>query len=258
MKATPMHNKTIWLTLIFLQISGLSGAQSFTSPYKLSLAVDIPISTNGVSLLGASYLIGKTWDMPPKSILSKLNRDSVNKFDRGATRQNSKVAGYLSDVTMFAAVALPLLQLIHKNSRNDFGKVAAMSAETFVVNLAFTELLKETVKRKRPLLYNPDIPVETKYKKDNFKSFYSGHTSTVSAMSFSFAEMYADYNPHSKLKPMVWSMCAAFPILTGALRYKAGKHYWTDVITGYVAGAVVGLATPYVHNAKLGYNQKAN
>ena len=77
-------------------------------------------------------------------------------------------------------------------------------------------------------------------------------------MSFSFAEMYADYNPHSKLKPMVWSMCAAFPILTGVLRYKAGKHFWTDVITGYLAGAVVGLATPYVHRAGLGYNLRNN
>ena len=57
---------------------------------------------------------------------------------------------------------------------------------------------------------------------------------------------------------MVWSMCAAFPILTGVLRYKAGKHFWTDVITGYLAGAVVGLATPYVHRAGLGYNLRNN
>ena len=196
--------------------------------------------------------------MPAKSTLNQLNRDSVNAFDRSGTRQNSQVAGYLSDAALYASVALPLLQLIPKNSRKDFGKVAAISAETFVVNLAFTELLKETVKRKRPLLYNPDVPLDKKYKKDNFKSFYSGHTSTVSAMSYTFAEMYADYNPHSKLKPMVWSMCAAFPLLTGFLRYKAGKHFWSDIITGYVAGAVVGLATPYVHNAKLGYNQRAN
>jgi hypothetical protein len=246
------------LTLICLQIIILASAQTFTSPYKLSLAVDIPISTNGVALLGTSYLIGKTWDIPPKSILNQLNRDSVNKFDRSATRQHSKVAGYLSDAALCSSVALPLLQLINKNPRKDFGKVAAISAETFVVNIAFTELLKETVKRKRPLLYNPNVPVDEKYKKDNFKSFYSGHTSTVSAMSFSFAEMYADYNPHSKLTPMVWGLCAAFPVLAGALRYKAGKHFWTDIITGYITGAAIGLATPYVHNAKLGYNQRAN
>ncbi len=249
--------KTV-LFILCLHLLLLSLAQSFTSPYKLSLAVDIPISTNGVALLGASYLLGKTWDLPSKESISRLNRDSVNKFDRSATRQNSKVAGYLSDAALYSSVALPLLQLINKNSRKDFGKVAAISGETFVVNVAFTDFLKETVRRKRPLLYNEQVPMEQKMKKDNFQSFYSGHTSTVSAMSFSFAEMYADYNPNSKLKPMVWSMCAAFPLLTGVLRYKAGKHFWTDVITAYIAGAVVGLATPYVHRAGLGYNLRNN
>ena len=170
----------VWQLFIFS-----ASCQPFTSPYKLSLAVDIPISTNSVALLGTSYLIGKTWDVPSKQSIAFLNRDSINKFDRGATRQNSKMAGYLSDFTIYAAVALPLLQLINKNSRKDFGKVATISAETFTVNLAFTELFKETIRRKRPLLYNPDIPVDKKWKKDNFNSFYSGHTSTVSAMSFS-------------------------------------------------------------------------
>ena len=243
-------------TLACLLAALFSSAQTFTSPYKLSLAVDIPLSSNSIALLGTSYLIGKTWDTPSKSIAGQLNRDSINRFDRSATRQNSKVAGYLSDATLYMAVALPLLQLANQNSRKDFGKIAAISAETFVANIAITELFKETIKCKRPLLYNPDIPVDKKWKQDNFKSFYSGHTSTVAAMSFSFAEMYADYNPKSKLKPMVWSMCAVLPILTGALRYKAGKHFWTDVITGYVAGAAVGLATPYLHNAKLGFNQR--
>lgn len=246
--------KKLYLLFLSIHLLLLLSAQSFTSPYKLSLAVDIPISTNGVALLGTSFLIGKTWQVPSKESIRNLNPDSVNIFDRSATRQNSRVAGYLSDAALYASVALPLLQLINKNSRHDFGKVAAISGETFVVNIAFTDLLKETVRRKRPLMYNENVPLEKKWKKDNFESFYSGHTSTVSAMSYTFAEMYADYNPNSKLKPMVWSMCAAFPLITGVLRYKAGKHFWTDVITGYLAGAVVGLATPYVHRAGLRYN----
>ncbi len=253
-----MHVKKIWLALFCLQIQLFSPAQTFTSPYKISLGVDVPVCTNGVALLGVSSLIGTTWHIPPVSVINHLNRDSVNQFDRSATRQNSKLCGYLSDAALYTSVALPLLQLVNKNTRKDFGKVAGISAETFVVNLAITDLFKETIKRKRPLLYNENVPVNKKYKKDNFKSFYSGHTSTVSAMSYSFAEMYAGYNPHSKLKPLVWSTCAAFPLLTGVLRYKAGKHFWTDVITGYIAGAVVGLATPYVHSTSLRYNQKNN
>jgi membrane-associated phospholipid phosphatase len=75
-------------------------------------------------------------------------------------------------------------------------------------------------------------------------------------MSFSLAMMYADYNPKSKLKPLVWSLCAAFPIATGALRYKAGKHFWTDVITGYVMGALIGVGVPYLHSQKLSFNRQ--
>ncbi len=250
--------KKIYLLLLCALAALFSCAQASTSPYKLSLAVDIPISTNGVGVLGTAFLLGKTWDTPTEKSIRLLNRDSINKFDRRAAYQNSKVAAYLSDAALYASVAMPLFQLIHKNSRKDFGKVAAISAETFVVNIAITDLFKETIKRRRPLLYNEKVPIEKKLKQDNFKSFYSGHASTVSAMSFSFAEMYAGYNPHSKLKPMVWSMCAAFPLLTGFLRYKAGKHFWTDVITGYIAGAVVGLATPYVHNPRLGFNHRTN
>ena len=104
--------RRFWLILVWQLILISASAQPFTSPYKLSLAVDIPISTNGVALLGTSYLIGKTWEVPSKQSISLLNRDSINKFDRGATHQNSKVAGYLSDFTIYAAVALPLLQLI--------------------------------------------------------------------------------------------------------------------------------------------------
>lgn len=247
--------KKCLVALLYCLVLVRAEAQPFIQPYKLSLAIDVPVGANAIALLGASLLISTTHNLPEKENLQLLNRDSVNRFDRGATYQHSKAAGYVSDAALYASVAMPLLQLINKNSRKDFGKVAAISAETFTLNLALTDFVKETVHRTRPLVYNPDVPLDTKYKKDNFKSFYSGHTSTVSAMSFSFAEMYAAYNPNSKLKPMVWSLCAAFPILTGVLRYKAGKHYWTDIITGYMAGAVVGLAVPYLHSTGLGINR---
>lgn len=241
--------------LVLATVSVYTSSAQFVSPYKYSYSIDIPVSTNAFALLGTSALIGFGFQMPPQSEVQALDRNSINKFDRGATYNHSKAAGYVSDAALYASVALPLLQLINKNARKDFGKVAGISAEVFALNLAFTNLLKETVKRKRPLLYNPDIPIERNMKKDNFKSFFSGHTSTVSAMSFSFAAMYAAYNPHSKLRPMVWSLCAAFPLVTGILRYEAGKHYWTDVIVGYAVGALIGVGVPYLHTIKMPYNR---
>lgn len=245
-----------YFLLLFFAAASLAGnAQGFTSPYKLSLAVDVPLSANSFALLTTGYIVGKSTAMPPQQSLLTLDRNSINAFDRGATRQNSTIAKYTSDVCLYASVALPLIHLANKNSRKDFGKIAAMSGEVFVLNLALTELVKETVRRKRPLLYNPDIPLSKKYKADNFKSFFSGHTSTVASMSFFFATTFAAYNPQSKLKPMVWSLCAAFPAITGFLRFKAGKHYWTDILTGYAIGALCGLAVPYLHSTQLKFNR---
>ncbi len=231
-------------------------SQQFVSPYKLSLKLDVPLGSNAFGLLGTSYLVGLSKPIPKLDSVTNLNRLSINKFDRSATVQNSRGAAYASDACLYASFTLPLLHLVNTNSRKDFGKVAAMDAEVFVLNMAITELFKETVRRKRPLMYNPDVSMEKKYKADNFKSFFSGHTSTVASMSFFFAKTYADYNPHSKLKPMVWSMCAAFPLLTGFLRFKAGKHYWTDVLTGYAIGALCGIAVPYLHSTVLKFNRE--
>ena len=236
---------------LFLHFSLSSSAQQFTSPYRLSATVDIPLSSCSALLLLSSYGVGTTWKIPPKETLLTLEVDNINKFDRSAIHQYSKTCAYISDATVYASLLLPLIELGNRNSRNDFGKIATMSAETFVLNLAITDMFKETIRRKRPLLYDPDIPVDKKYKKDNFKSFFSGHTSTVASMSFLFAETFAKYNPGSKARPVVWSLCAAFPVLTGVMRYKAGKHFWTDIITGYAVGTLVGIAVPYLHKPGL-------
>ena len=234
----------------------LTGWAQFVSPYKLSKPLDHPLSQGSIVLLGTAYCIGQTWSLPPKVSIENLNRNSVNIFDRGATYQHSKIAGNISDACLYTSIGLPLLQLINKNCRKDIGKLAVINGEVLVLDLGVTELFKETVRRKRPLLYNAAIPVDNKYVKDNFKSFFSGHTSTVAAMSFCFATMFAQYNPHSKAVPAVWALCAALPAATGVLRYAAGEHYWTDIITGYAVGALIGVGVPYLHSINRKYNRK--
>ncbi len=250
-----LQNLLFSLTFFLLISPERAISQSFQSPYKLSLNVEVPLSANAIGFLGASALIGRTKSLPSKESVLKLDPDDVNKFDRGATRQYHQVAAYVSDAMLYSSVAIPLINLANKDARKDFGKVAAMGAEALMLNFAIANFVKELACRKRPLLYNSKVPLERKMKKDNFKSFFSGHTSTTATMSFFFAKTYSDYNPHSKLKPLVWTSCALFPAITGFLRFKAGKHFWTDIITGYAVGVMCGLAVPYLHSTALTMNQ---
>lgn len=249
-----MLRSTILLLLSLLCLG--TQAQNFQSPYRLSLAVDIPLASGALGFLTAGGLIGRTHSLPPKESLLTLDRNQINRFDRGATYNYSKPARYASDAFLYFSMATPLLHLPSANARRDFGKVAAISGEVLMLNLALTNYVKEIMRRKRPLLYNPAVPMDKKWKADNFKSFFSGHTSTVAAMSFLYANMYAQYNPNSKLKPMMWTLAALMPLTTGFLRFKAGKHYWTDIIVGYAVGTLCGLAVPYLHSTALAINRR--
>lgn len=249
-----MFRSTILLLLSLLCLG--TQAQNVQSPYRLSLAVDIPLASGALGFLTAGGLIGRTHSLPPKESLLTLDRSQINRFDRGATYNYSKPARYASDAFLYFSMVTPLLHLPSANARRDFGKVAAISGEVLMLNLALTNYVKEILRRKRPLLYNPDVPMDKKWKADNFKSFFSGHTSTVAAMSFLYANMYAQYNPNSKLKPMMWTLAALMPLTTGFLRFKAGKHYWTDIIVGYAVGTLCGLAVPYLHSTAIAINRR--
>ncbi len=96
--------------------------------------------------------------------------------------------------------------------------------------------------RNRPYMYNPNVSLKEKTEPDGRFSFFSAHTTTVSTLCFTTALAYNTYYPDSKYKTLVWSSAFALPALEGFLRVKAGKHYPTDVITGYL----VGLGTSYL------------
>jgi membrane-associated phospholipid phosphatase len=73
-------------------------------------------------------------------------------------------------------------------------------------------------------------------------SFFSAHTTTVSTICFTTAFAYGAYRPDGKYKNLIWASAIALPAVEGYLRVKAGKHFPSDVITGYF----VGLGTSYL------------
>lgn len=215
--------------------------------YRLKWAADIPIATIGIGTTTTSFLLKKNKSTITESQINSLNALSINRFDRGATHQwNTKIAK-VSDVAMLGGMALPGLLYIDKDIRKDFRSILPMTLEMYFVTFGLTGLTKEIVKRKRPYLYNEEVPFDEKISKDATASFFSGHTSMTASSCFFTAKVFADYHPDSKWKPLVWTGASIIPALTGVMRYKAGKHYWTDILTGYAVGALTGILVPTIH-----------
>ncbi len=237
--------KAFFLHICLLYCCLYSFAQS---PYEIKKQVDIPLAV-GIGIgLPLSYLLEHQKPRLTEQDIQQLNPQNVLNFDRFATRNWSLKAQHHSDILMYGAIGLPILFLLDQSARQDFGTMALIGSQTYLFNAALTNLTKQTFRRKRPFLYNPEVPMAYKLKnKDVTSSFFSGHTSIASTSTFMMAKMYHDLHPNSKARPYIWGTAAVIPAVMGYLRVKGGKHYASDVVVGYLVGMAVGILVPHFH-----------
>lgn len=216
-------------------------------------AHDLDGSLDG-ALLGAGgltfgmgfYFMGKTKPMTEEEI-KKLDPLQVNPMDRPTTKNWSLKAQKFSDITLHTSFYSQFALLLDKNSRNEAGTIGVMMAETALINNGITNILKGTVQRRRPFMYNPVAPLDKKLTRNGRYSFFSGHASNSASYAFLTAKVFSDNNPGSKWNPYVWSAAITLPAVTSFLRVKAGKHFPTDVVVGYAVGAAIGFLIPELH-----------
>lgn len=205
----------------------------------------IGVVTSGSALIMQSGVQGLTTEE-----IATLNRADINAFDRGATYNYSAGAQAGGDALMFASFIMPVLPLVDKNMKADQGKILLMYAEALLLNNGITQLTKAITLRTRPYVYNENVPMDEKTLTKARYSFYSGHVSTVSSLSFATASILNQYYRKRKFMPFVWSAAVLLPAATGYLRVRAGKHFPTDVIFGYATGAIIGVLVPNLHLMK--------
>jgi membrane-associated phospholipid phosphatase len=243
-----MKTICLLLNLTLLTICGLKAQNSsLSSTYSLTYKFDVPLATAGLGLNFAYFLMDKKSEPLSPNFIAGLDRTQINAFDRSAAYNWSRPAALGSDVLMYGAIAAPSLLFFDKNIRKDYGKVGVIWAQTMALNTGLTNLTKVLVKRTRPYVYNPNAPEHYKLERDARYSFFSGHTSVSTSMCFMTAKIYNDYNPGSKALPYVWTTAAVVPAAVAFLRWRAGKHYPSDVIVGYLTGAAVGFLVPHLH-----------
>lgn len=239
-----MYTRLFQLLLLCSILSGLA-AQDF--PYKLSWKQELTIlGSSGVLSAGAHLAEHRMPGLTTEAIEALSARD-INGFDRRATQQQSDPFRLLSDDLLRAGVLTPGLLMLGKPARSEPLVVAVLAAETFLVTEGLTKTAKVVFRRNRPLAYNENFDLGAKQLNDARQSFPSGHTSITAGLSFFTAKVFHDLYPKSTARPFVWAGAALLPAVTGYARYRAGKHFPTDIIVGYALGATVGIIIPEIH-----------
>jgi membrane-associated phospholipid phosphatase len=247
-------------TSLFAGLLAVSTAASQTaadtSVYRLHPKVDIPVAAAGISLGAVAYIASQ--NLPERSIaeVEALGRPRLIQLDEQAISNHAGFADRASDWLAVGSLAMPLALLADAHMRRDAFCLAALAVETGIITQSVTLATKRLVLRNRPYVFNDKVPSIEKTLPDARLSFFSGHTSTTASMSFFTAKVWSDYHPDSRWKPVVWAGAATLPALTGYLRYRAGKHYFTDVAAGYAVGALVGYFVPHFHKQKRKHGRK--
>lgn len=244
---SPFYALYFYLLLFFSIAPGMGYAQH---TYELRYAKDIPLLSAGVAGTTSSILLRARNKPLTVEDIGQLNASDIFAIDRSAAMNYGSGARTASDIFLLTSYVFPLTTLLIPDIRSEPGTIAVMLAETMLINEAFTGITKALVKRPRPFTYNQDVPENIRTSAASNYSFFSGHTSYTAALSFFTAKVIADNIDNNTTEALVWTSAALWPAATGYFRYKAGMHFPTDVIVGYLVGAATGYLIPQLHKTK--------
>lgn len=214
-------------------------------PFELNTGKEAAIIGVGAVVGLTALIVVLNNDKLTEDGFNSFKPEDVNKFDRIAIGPYQD--DVLGDALLYGSYLLPLTFLTYDETREDFGTLALMYGEVFFLNKGINALVKGLTTRNRPFVYDAGSPIEEKYKVNARHSFYSGHTSVTASNSFFTAKVFSEYLTDNTAKTLIWTAAAIIPAVTGFSRINTHNHFPTDVIVGYIVGAVIGYLIPELH-----------
>ncbi len=216
-------------------------------PYELDLWLDVGLTAGGVALFAGAA--AAYWEQEPFTELeiAMLDRANINGFDRSATAQWAP--DRYANALVLTLMAAPLALAIATPGSRQSWTVAAMYGEVLLIGNGLGELLNGVTNRTRPFVYNTgeNIPFDVRSEVEARRAFPSGHAANAFAAAVFLSSVYAKLHPGSPVKAWIWAGSLTLAATTGYMRYKGGKHFPTDIISGAIIGSLVGWGVPKLH-----------
>lgn len=240
-------NKTFYpLILSFILSFNLSFSQnSGEGPFKLSTSKEAVIIGTGSAIGIAALIVVLNNNKLTEDRINTIQPESVNRFDRIAVGPYQE--DFLGDALLYTSYLYPLTFLTYDEAREDFGTLALMYGEVFLLNKGINALIKGLTTRNRPFVYDENSPIDRKFTINARHSFYSGHVSVTASNSFFTAKIFSEYLTDNTAKTLIWTAAAIIPAITGFSRINTHNHFPTDVIVGYIVGTAIGYLIPEIH-----------
>jgi len=219
--------------------------------YKLKPAIDFPLTA--INSAWTLHAFTKIYSKPQSNEEEVLNLDkrNINGFDRWAVRPYSPLLDKKAYLPFNASMPLPLIFLLFKNTRNDFFKLTFLYLEAMSITGLLYTSSTYFVNRYRPYVYSSETPLPQRVNGGGKNSFYAGHPALVATSLFFGAKVFADYNPDSKFKWLVYTLAGSVTAYTAYLRHRGGMHFPSDLILGVTQGTLTGILVPHFHKHKI-------
>lgn len=216
-----------------------------TSAFNLSTSLDVGLGVGSLALVGGNLLREKGSSFPVYSGTPKVPLEGLNLIDRAAVFPFNSTLDKVGTLATVGLLAVPgVYALVQGEGMWGYG---LMYLETVAMTYGVKELLKNSVARERPYLYNEGYPTEELSNGDYCRSFPSGHTALAFASAAFLTTVMSldDEDFQWRIPVSVGSFALAAGI--AATRVMSGNHFVTDVLAGALLGAVCGVGVPLLH-----------
>ena len=176
--------------------------------------------------------------------------DEIFESDKGVRDNFSPRASHISDGLLAASLAAPAIYLTGATIDDADGDRLLIYGQTMAINVAVASITKQLVQRPRPYTYSSDPRVKAYARSegtDAYLSFYSGHAALSFAAATTGAYLLNTGDASMVAKNTAWGVGFGIAAMTSALRVRAGKHFYSDVLVGSVVGTSIGFIVPALH-----------